>query len=362
MKTIYQIGKHRLHIHDESLTHEIPYESRYKSTELLRSPYFMTQTGRWMFKEMSLKISGTLVDVKDFATAEQVAQVLRSEIDVINDVIAYEIYSSKVPGQCACQLGNDDLIWLHNLGIIRSVDVVKTDAFEPAELRLEMEFLSFWEPLNLLIWYWGFTPEIPLDPADQSGPYRNLVSITPTANQVFNPRNRQLSMWVRRNFIDYKFLYDPLSWEICRKPEFSVSRTWVPGGWYTADFSKYDWGAPPHVMYAFTKLLTTGDITIRVLREQGWSRTEETLTLSLDQLDSDLSDAGYSGLLPRDQVLLGDVTRLPGYVRRDGELLNISPLVSYSSYWPGMLYPGQNRFFIDPAGGMTAFQIVPRKL
>lgn len=362
---IYQIGKHRLHIHDPSLAHEMKYDSRQKSEEIFRSPYSVPMTGRWLYKSNSLRVAGTLVDIEDGPRAEQLAQILRSEIDMIQDVIAYEV-TNAANAVCACETHDGDILWIHNLGIIRNVNVSRGDAFDPPEIDLDIEMVSFWEPLNELLWYFGSVSESSLDPVEAVPPYRDLLAVTPHAAQIFNSRGKEFFLWVKRNFASYDFLYDPLSWEMCS--DHVHAKTWVPGGWYVFDIPEGDWGGPPHVIYAFTNLSSTGGtITVRTVKERGWNQDGETITIDLAQLDTDLAAAGYTGLQAADQIIIGDVSQLPGYIRRAGQLLTISPRVegwgsSQDTYWPGAVNPGQNRIFLDPADGMVAYRITPRKL
>ncbi len=365
MKNIYQIGRHRLHVHDAGLAHESRYESRFESTELLRSPYSIPQAGRWIFKNMTISISGMLMDVKNKIEAEQLAQILRSEIDLVQDIIAYDLGTSSPP-VCACQYVGD-MTWLHNVGMIRDVTFSRGDAFDLPQISLEIELLSFWEPLNMLVWNFGYGIPSPLDSILAIPPYRDLVSDVPPSAQVFSKESRDFSIWRKRNFDSYNFLYDPMSWEVCHQPNLNYSLSWTPGGWRNIRIPQEDWGGPPRVMYAFTNLPETGTVTIRTVKESGWSHVDETITIDLETLDTDLSDNGYGGLRFTDQVIIGDVTRLPGYIRRNETLLSISPRVSgwgssINSYWPGMLNPGENRILLDPAGGMVAYHIVPRRM
>lgn len=341
-RRLYQIGHQRVHL-IRTGADEPELEARTRSTEMLWSPYPVWADGRFLTDSVSLNISGQLID-NDRQRVKAVIQGVRALIDQPTSIIAYE--------------AGAQLEWLHTIGVVRNIQPGQADIFNPAVLEIELEIIPYWEPLNRLLWHFGSVPGSPIDRLDPPAQYQ--ASRTPSTARVLNPARRDKEMWVRQNYSDHAFLYNPDSWEAACQDNGKFS-SWNVGGWITVDTQVDAWNAPPRTLYGFTKLPDSGTVTLRVLRQQVYTREEETITVDLAQLDSDLTAKGYTGLDANDILVIGDVTRAPGVILRNGTLLEFSPRMSYSGRWPGYLHPGQNRIFADPAGGMFAYQILYRR-
>lgn len=339
MRVVYQLGTQRLHLWRTAIEDEPPTAIRGNSTNLTGSPYRLWSDARFLVDEPQVEFSGQVFGTFRQTSSAQIAALRRLSGYPI-DVIAYTVES--VP------------VWLHTFGYITSVEPRKPDLLEPTSVSVAVDLQSFWEPLNMLVW--KFT-DLSIDPFQRRDtPIRFVASQTPGLGRTINPRFEESERWVRLNFKTNNWLYDPASWEVSH-PQGSDSKSWSEGGWFTIDTDADVWNAPPRSLYAFRNLPTTGAITIKVVRERGWGTEEDIVTMDLAQLDSDI------GVLKKDIVILGDVNRLPGIVLRNGELLDFSPRVTYSGkFWPGYMLPGQNRLYIDPAGGQCAHQIVFRRL
>jgi hypothetical protein len=117
---------------------------------------------------------------------------------------------------------------------------------------------------------------------------------------------------------------------------------------------------PPSAIYAFTGCAATGTLSINIekLRHGNvWNTETDTTSVSLAALDTALSNAGYTGLLTTDIIIIGDVEMRPGFIIRSGAILpGVFVETSHSSAYPGE--PGMERYSIDfvlPEGVLYAF-------
>lgn len=112
------------------------------------------------------------------------------------------------------------------------------------------------------------------------------------------------------------------------------------------------WSAPPQAVYAFTGLLPYGTLSIQAQRSTGpWHGDdyEELSTLNLVELDAQLALQGYGGLFNSDILYVGDIFPFPGYILRNGAILeNITPGWDYSGLFPGELQCGAGRVRFIP--------------
>lgn len=142
--------------------------------------------------------------------------------------------------------------------------------------------------------------------------------------------------------------YNPTFWGMKNLYEMSY-------GGYSSDFiagphelflyaSEDSWAISPRVIYAFTGLTALGEISIETEMKTGLYRNETLSTVSsldLVQLDIDLSNIGYGGLLLDDVVYTGATNIQPGFVERYGESLEgIRPRWDYEFSYPGEIPAG----------------------
>ena len=106
----------------------------------------------------------------------------------------------------------------------------------------------------------------------------------------------------------------------------------------------------PSSFYAFTNLTTSGEITISINRDTGvfFGQTVlEVSRLDLAQLNTDLLNSGYSGLLIGDIVYTGNVDPFPAFIVRGSEVLDALPKWSYPGTQVGELGRGYARITIE---------------
>ncbi len=104
------------------------------------------------------------------------------------------------------------------------------------------------------------------------------------------------------------------------------------------------WSAAPCSMYAFTNLSPFGTISITTKLKSGLfygEEVESVSTLDLEELNTDLTTAGFGGLAIDDIIFTGAVTPHPGFIQRAGATVAaVRPKWQYDQTYPGEISRG----------------------
>jgi hypothetical protein len=367
MKHIYQIANIPLHWHVQTQMHEPGTSMRGSSLELFNSPGYILPESQWLHDQQEVELEGALLGTSRYR-ADEMLQNLRRLVGRPVDIIAYDFLDPKKSYGCGCLCPSDtELVWLHNYGVISEASIRQRDPSDIADLTISLEFQGFWEPINPYLWYFESEPEDVFSPRvlDFSSGYEQHTDYYPTPGQIWK-RCADCQMWVRKNLSDREFLYSPESWSgyFSKNWGLGIGKVDQPMGWYSYANDMKLWGAPPRVMLSFEGMsLEFPEVRINATSEDVWGTRDFDTVVDLNQLDSDLDDAGYTGLEAGDQLLIGSFMNTPGYVVRAGERLDFTPVVQYEGWYPGFLLPGRSKFFVYPSNtGTFSYQIINRRL
>lgn len=348
---LYQIGNVPLHLHGDTLNHDYGSTARGRVDDLLWSPYPRWTNNQWLLERHQVQVRGKLIGTAR-RRADQTLQELRRMVGRPTDVIAYEYQDARQIYMCPCEhvRGAGALVWFHNFGLLRSVDVSER------EFTATIEIGPFWDQLNPYLWYFGSMPESAFQ---TSSVY--AASRWPSANELYNDRQPDTRMWVRRNLSSTLFLYEPDNWPgmfDCVQLSGSVAVD-QERGWYNHIGDIETWSAPPRTLFAFKNLPSSGFINLTMKREDVWNHADDLITVDFVQLEAEIP----FGILPQDILIFGDIQRLPGVIYRNGELIDFTPaVVNYNTFWPGMMHPGTNRWYADIAGPTMSYLVLDRRL
>lgn len=217
-------------------------------------------------------------------------------------------------------------------------------------LRLDIEITLMSPFRRLYPWFWEYRPYR----SRQQNPYiadgTSSGSLLFTHPKVFS--NIQDEYYFAR-WLDPNTLLDPDFWEIAFQTDGAgqgMEFEEVYEVFYHSDPLR--WSSPPQVVYAFTNLLPYGYLKIIVQRSTGQFYNddyEESSTIDLEQLDTDLSLQGYGGLFNTDILYVGDIFPSPSYILRNGEILaDLTPAWEYNGLFPGELQGGAGRVQFAP--------------
>lgn len=366
---IFQIEKIALHIHDQKLEDPYSTQSDSPSQDFLFSHRKVGVDLRWIHKTVTIKTSGLLVGEINKST-DALLQELRSIVGMPTNIIAYYINDttetiSKCHCACYSECKDCKLTWLQTFGALTDVSISRGDPFEPATIDLTIEIYEFWRNLNVAFWHWGGGENIaPLNKipvhANTVSEYQELLGFCPTCDMLF-ACDDCVKAFRRINYEDCdEFVYDPLFWQAyhCQCNDCShgvVQSSETVNRWYNINVPKSHWGAPPLSLYSMTNLPSTGDIYIQVFHEDNMVSCMDETSLSIDDLNVQLNDAGWLPIQPTDVLWFGEVREYfnnklysPAFIKRNGVIIqDVHPAFNYTTFFPGMLWPGLNRVFID---------------
>lgn len=257
-----------------------------------------------------------------------------------------------------CASCNPTLDWIVNYGIITSIkgdseyqNTKQSWGSSVADLNITMQIGTKWKELSQYEW-----------------DYRNDKTLNPFSQ----PQTVLTNSWIpqsfdglRRQYFFYKqdsggAKYDPSYWGLKYSKSYGGNGSdFVDAGKYPFFVDPQMWSAPPNSVYAITNLLSTsGSVSLKVRRSTGaFSSNErfEESTLDLAQLNTDLFNSGYGGLYASDTIITGYANPFPGFILRDGNILNTKPRWSYQGLYPGETGIGYNEVSISAAGNPIQF-------
>lgn len=214
--------------------------------------------------------------------------------------------------------------------------------------------IVFQEPFTQLSqWFWELRPngERLYDPFSEEAAQAGLNGFWHPQTIAEVPEDYHFVRWQ-----ETATAYDPEFWGLNYINEMAF-------GGYSSDFidaplelyihsSEDLWAQTPRCIYAFTNLSPLGTLSIETELKTGLYHNETLITVSelnLVQLDTDLAAVGYGGLHISDLVYSGATNPRPGFIQRDGVMLEgIRPRWSYEGSYPGEISNGASWIHFVP--------------
>ena len=384
---IMQIGNRSFHIHDQVIFPKHRTRSIVKDQDFIFSPLKAVPNSQWLYKTQNFSVSGVHKSTP-YYDVDLITQELRMWIGKPTTIIAYVIPQDREEAKgsnCACQCVGDcgcNIIYLQTFGVLTNVESESDDPFQPPELSIDIDILDFWRELDNYSWKWGSgIAEFPKDIwyADDDINYLPIrddcggevyYNRFPNCEEIFNCEI-DCGNFIHIDWESDAFFYDELFWNevynnTCYSRDGGVSGecSLHPRSLVTVNVERGIWGAPPLSMYSFGMLPTDGSLSINVQRMNGLSTEEVQSLLDLDVLNTAMNDGGFGDIQLSDRLLVGDIRRYasgityrPSFIQRNCEILNVRPRWSYIDWFPGMLYPGTNKFYFDYSGSADPTQI-----
>lgn len=334
---LYQIGRVSAHIHRDSLWTPYDNDAGSKTQSYLWSHRRSWPDTQYQPQPQTITEQGYLISSNQ-GNRSQLLQAYRQHVGIPTDIIAYDIDVGKCA--CACE---GELTWLHTRGVLQSVSPANANPHDLATIALKVDIEAYWEPLDPSFWKWE--------------------TYFPTAAQLFAFHNCN-RMFVKQKLSNVLSVYDPAGWE-CTNISHAIS--WMPiNTWHEIQIDPLCWPAPPRSMYALKNLPTFGEVTINVNREVGvWGdHNQEATVIDLAATHNKLVAAGRTGLLRTDIMIVGDVFGRPGFILRNGSIIeDVFVTAFYPAGWPGQISSGNSRIMINGHSQIVAgFQHIYRRL
>lgn len=334
MRFVYQIGRVPLF---GALVNDIEMDEgrdwSVKTTEFQQSSGYFTHTqlGRRTFSPVNVSIVGDIDTYKiGFLHTASMLKALGGLRDV--PLIVFEL--GHIPSQ------NPSVRWLYTTGSITKAEEKSkygndVKEFYTKSVSLTMRIDPVWKPL--LGSYW------------ESRPVDTRSSIITTRHgfdtMFYLPKDldevrkdRYFERW--GNTLSQ---YDPSTWPYMYEKGTGYGTDWDYFKSFYVYSNESQWPAPPSAHYAFTQLLPQGTLSIVVTN----SVTTFTSTLDLTSLNTQLNNAGLSGLMASDEIFVGDTAPFPCFIRRNEAILNVTPRWTSQSGYPGELMSGLNKVTIS---------------
>lgn len=366
---IYQIDDFVLHIHVDDPFHEADFDAGTKTVDLVNSWRRLGVEQQHRNDKPEIRIRGELI-TNTHVNRGSMAQKLKSIAGRQTKVIGFYTPHLTFDAQCGCNIHPIDceIYWFEADAIMGSVNVAFKDLDAPPTVDLSIEFLSFWKPINMHEWHWGDSSASLLATKTVNPVYTSDVGWEPDCHDSLG-NAFGISQWIHRRYNSYQHLYDPEYWVAitrcgepmldscnCHNCHYGVASDWALGNNVLniqGDIGLY--GAPPLSVYAFKNLSSGGDIRIRCYGGMTTNFIDETTLIDIEQLNSDLIDAGYSVAGVNDVLYVGDIMRIEGgvvyahaFLERSGVLLaNFLPKVSYKRTFPGEIPPGESTVILS---------------
>lgn len=376
-----QIGDRSFHIHDQEIFHRYKTSSRGKEEEFLFSPLKAAPNSQWLYKTHSLSVSGVHLSTPAY-DADLIEQELRMWIGKPTIIIAYVLPHSRPESRgynCACLCVGDcgcNITYLQSFGVLTEVESSVDDPYQPHELELNIDIYEFWRELDNYSWKWGSgIAEFPRNVwyADEDINYLPIRDDCggevywnrfPNCEEIFNC-DADCGNFIHIDWERDNIFYDELYWNEVYNNECygrnggaSGECSLLPGSMVTINIDRGIWGAPPLSMYSLSNLPVDGELSLNVQRKNGLSVEEITSVIDLEELNDDMNTAGYGDIQTSDRLLVGDIRRYddgvtyrPSFMQRNCEILSVRPKWTYPDWFPGMLYPGINKFWFNYTPG-----------
>lgn len=366
----YQIGDTAFHFHGELYNGET-HNGAGRATTLFKSHQTLWPDMQYKPEMRRQTYNGVLLGDCTW-TADQTYERLQRLVDTPTDIIGYvNAACCDDSSGCACQgAAGCRLVWYQNYGVLRSVKLTGRKDSLITDVSIDIEYGAYWRPLSRYFWEWtGYTGEI--EERAPILPYAQGITPYPRCSMIYCKRVN-CTQFVKRVFTDCNLGYDPGLWveENCQTapgyPKTGSAESWVSGDLNRVYWNDPTvWNAPLQSIYAFQNMPQTGIITITAKHSAGvWDRVTETSSIDLSILNGALAAAGYGGLFNTDIMYIGDVTRKPGFILRNGVVIDTPrPAVDFPNEWPGYLTPGSIDLTINtPGATQTALNHIYRRM
>lgn len=325
--TLFQIGDVRLNLVEQTW-HGYSLISN-ASSERISGGKFVWSNTRYQPEVNQVTVEGYWL-MDDFGGPDDKLAAVSALVGFPTQIFAYREESA------------DFTLWLVTSGTLMEAEL-KEESRGLYTGYVKVEFGPHWYPVDRTLWLF-------------SGGERSLVTggttITPYPRQkeLQNPYHR----WVRVErglgsiYDPDQWVDEPLDW---RYPSIGQRQGWGNIDRHHVFVDKRRWNVPPHSVYFFKSLNPTGSLTLTVHKTKNlYNVVTESTSVDLTALDTLLSDNGYTGLLPTDILVIGEVSPAPGFIYRDGTVLSVVPEVIYADEYPGYLDVGDTTVYLNGYG------------
>lgn len=376
---LYQVGSCRLALYSEADNYLYDDSASGKSKSLPYSNRILPVNTQFARDSRDIKWSGFLLGT-EAKRRDQVLQELRSQVGLPQPIIGYVYLNQAVDIGCGCRHCSDGctLLWFEAVGEMTRVRPRAGDEGIP-ELEITVALHSHWRGLNRYHWYFGGQESKLLGQKTPNPDYQAVIDARdwPSCQQIFSCNT--CHAWEYQDYNSHDYRFDPDYWDAlfncscnCLDHRAGQAASWQTGNHATQMFiDQALWGADTVSIYAFRGLPTTGEIYINVSYRKGVGQQFEQSRLSLEDIDSAISDAALGNLLSTDELFIGDVlerrngTSYPrAFIRRDGDILPVFvPIAASPQISPGKLGAGHAAVsIIVPDGVETAYQHIYQRL
>lgn len=375
IRHIYQIGNVPIHAHVNAYT-QMSYTGRGKSEDLQDSYRVLLVSAPRRVEPRTERYSLTLYNNGMWSEAQTVQRLLTISNQHV-DVIAYELVGTNGQAvddslKCACAVCECcpcEMLWLHNVGRMTRLEVTGDDN-DAITLSLEVEFGSYWKPVNRMLWDWRSDGASSIYGREFSNSRLEAIAQYPTCDDVFS--YKRCRMFYKTQYNDTSFLYDPfwLTELHCNHrpdyPDTGHVTNWNKEDTKTfVNIEPHRWSAPPISLYlfkGFKNLTTTSKLTIT--RQEVFRTLNELVTIDWSVVNAIADDEDISIAPKRDIFVLGDVRSFAYVMRGNDILFYASSAVTYNGLgdFPGMLSPGTNIVFAEPKKAVLAQHHYYRRL
>lgn len=268
------------------------------------------------------------------------------------------------------------LLWFTTRGFLTNVGLSSNEG--NYQINISITLKDYWEVLDRLKWAFrgegfglgsavDFATEFSVDPEIYKSPFVSVEDALGYDTSGFK--------WFKRNYTN-----DPNTWSVVYQDLYMAQTVTAvrPGfpdiGEFSsignlASFATYVddsiFNAPPKSIYSI--MLDTGFTfgTISLSLTHYKYDTTSYVTIDLSQLDTDLSDGGFTGIQDGDLLFFGDTHVKPGFIIRNDTLIStVFPQILYSGNFPGQLEAGYNDVFftgVDPAMDLSYYHYFRRR-
>ena len=308
-----------------------------------------------------LKIDAVLLNKPNW-TKQQQASELEHYGGSVQDLIGYAYVGCECPDinhcNCSCSCGTGGygckIVWMHTRAKLTDIRRSRQTNHKQIELGLSFDLLSYWMPLNAILWKFDDTGW-----GDQWNPpghdFEVICETFPGCEALDLLACNDLYRWHRHVSIG-NIMFKPWVWDRvfdCQPQDDVVGKNgdWTSGIRKDTIYAWRDqWSQRPHSMYALRYLTPSGDSTIRVLHEDEWGHKENFATITHSKVNSILNTVTGQGLGIGDKIIVGSIQG-DAVVQRGGDVVaRVPSAVSYNSEWIGGLHPGKNIVVINTPG------------
>lgn len=378
---IYQVGGTIVPLFQQELTNSYRNKSKGKEIELLSSMNPLIRDSQFIHETRDLKVSGYILDIARFK-ADWLEQMLRSYVGKPLPIIAYYVHNSHIQefSNCCDCYGNDEccVSFYQAIGIITQVDDLdESDWSEPLELTFSIDLVTHWRGLDPILWNWGSYPLTASNhPIQISNTFINSINAFPSCAELFAAckdcvngfypiEYTTLDHMVDTNYLNKRFCDYHCSSGCCNGSYGQIFPNITSGSKHLLNkLQQRHWGMPPLSIYVFEGIEEDSQIKIGVRGNDGGIRTISRDTfIDIETTNEILIDNNLSVIDIYDKIIVGDITvntenkiLRNALIYRDGNFLDIQPVVYFPDLFPAMIYPSDNAQFFATGnfGSLTA--------